>query len=75
MIGLAVALDVLGAYAVTKGKLEVGWVAYAPLSGATNAPAFGLPTWARLLVWLGLIILWVAASAWLLRSQPVDRGR
>lgn len=70
VIASALALEVAGAYIVTLGDLETGWVAYAPLSGATSISSLGLSPWLRLLVWLGLTAVWASGAVWLLRSPP-----
>jgi hypothetical protein len=72
--GLGAGLWFLGQWITTIGSTGIfGWVAYAPLSRATNPPEPVMAhAWVRLLVWLGLTIVWVAASMWLLRSQKRD---
>jgi cytochrome bd-type quinol oxidase subunit 1 len=76
IVALAVALYFAGSYVETLGRS--GWVAYAPLRDqATYAPlsAFpnvGLHPWVRLVVWLGLTIIWAACSLALLRSPSSD---
>lgn len=69
IIAWALVLDVVGTYIVTLGNLGTGWVAYAPLSGATSIPRLGLSPWLRLLVWLGLTAIWAVGSVWLLRNE------
>lgn len=48
-------------------KLNYGWVAYSPLSNRFDTT--GLHPWLRLLIWIVLIVLWVVASATLLKEQ------
>jgi heme/copper-type cytochrome/quinol oxidase subunit 1 len=69
VIGLAAALVFIGDY-VTSVSTATGWVGYAPLSSAPLLAPGGLPAWARLLVWLVLIGIWVAGSLLLMRSGP-----
>jgi hypothetical protein len=66
VVGLGVALWLIGRYVTTLGGL--GWVAYAPLSGAVGPTGLHLDALERLAVWLGLTIAWVVASALLLRT-------
>jgi hypothetical protein len=76
IIGLGVGLYVFGGWITTRGNAGAGygWVAYAPLSTtASPQPIGGLHPWVRLLIWLALILLWMIASLWLLRS-PSDAG-
>jgi hypothetical protein len=77
VVGLGVGLYALGGWITTRGTLGAsGWVAYAPLTNTLNSPdgISGLHPWVRLLIWLLLILVWVVASAFLLRSQPVHKG-
>jgi hypothetical protein len=68
IVGLAVALWFVGRYIVAGRSGSFGWVAYAPLSHATDGPNFGgMAPWAQLLVWLGLTAAWVLASVFILR--------
>jgi Zn-dependent protease with chaperone function len=76
VIGLAASLLIFGEWAMTWGTHSfTGWTGYAPLSGSIYAPAVGgLHLWARMLIWLALIAIWVVASAAVLRtSRPPDR--
>jgi hypothetical protein len=64
-----------GGWIRSRGGSDFGWVAYAPLSnslGPTDAIG-GLHPWARLIIWLALIAIWVSASVWLLRSPSDTR--
>jgi heme/copper-type cytochrome/quinol oxidase subunit 1 len=72
VIGFGAALYVFGTLLTTRGEIEFGWVAYAPLSNAVNTADFpgGLHSWARLLIWFALIVVWVGTSVVLLRSRP-----
>jgi hypothetical protein len=49
-----------------------GWTGYAPLSTPSVG---GLQPWARLLIWLGLIGIWVVASAALVQTPRRSGGR
>jgi hypothetical protein len=72
VIALAGALYFVGLFVTS---LETsGWVAYAPLSRVANAPfsgdnLSGLHPWVRLVVWLGLTVIWATCSVMLLRSS------
>ncbi len=75
MVGLGAGLYFLGSWLTTRDGGQLGWVAYAPLSGAVNTadlPRAGLQPWVRLLIWLALILLWVVAGVILLRSRPAQ---
>jgi len=74
VIGLGAALYALGQWLTSLGSnLPYGWVAYAPLSKQFGPD--GLHPWARLLIWLALIVIWVATSALLLRSGTTNESR
>ncbi len=71
VIGLAAALVVIAGFITTAGTVT-GWTGYAPLS-MSNQPFLvpgGLPPYARLLVWLVVVVIWVAGSLPLMRSRP-----
>lgn len=78
IITLAAALYFVGSYVETLGRS--GWVAYAPLrdqapyAPLSDLPHLGLHPWVRLILWLGLTILWAACSLALLRSPSSDDG-
>lgn len=67
MIGLGVGLFKFGRWVTLLGTpaLPRGWVAYAPLS---QAPAGGLYPWVRLVIWLGIILVWTVTAVVLLRG-------
>jgi len=67
VIGLGIALYFFGGWITTRDTVT-GWVAYAPLSNSVNFPGAGLPPWARLLIWLALILVWMVSSLALLRT-------
>jgi len=69
VIGLCVALTLVGEYAASEGTLT-GWVGYAPLSSSPILVPGGQPPWLRLVIWLVLVAVWVAGSLPLMRSQP-----
>jgi hypothetical protein len=71
IIGFGAGLYLFGSWLTSRGEVEFGWVAYAPLSNAVNTADFpgGLHPWARLLIWLALILIWVGTSVILLRSR------
>jgi heme/copper-type cytochrome/quinol oxidase subunit 1 len=71
IISLGLALGAAGSFIVNLGE-DGGWFAYAPLTEATYPPGIGLPSWARLVVWLVLITIWGLASVRLLRSPKRD---
>lgn len=68
VVGLAIALYWIGRWIIVGGS--TGWIAYAPLSGQTNPGLPFLPThiWAQLLIWLGLTLVWVVCSLFIMRS-------
>lgn len=72
VVGLGVGFGFLGQWATTQGQ-GFGWVAYAPLTNNTFVPG-GLHPWVRLLIWLGLVVVWMVASVALLRTTGKDEG-
>jgi heme/copper-type cytochrome/quinol oxidase subunit 1 len=73
VVAIGVAFGVLGNYLVNLGTgVNLGWFAYAPLSSAVHLPGTGLPTWLRLIIWLGLIGLWALISVGVLRESRGD---
>jgi hypothetical protein len=76
VVGLGAALYVFGMWAMTWGsQVSRVWIATSPLSGAFAAPdVSGLHLWARLLIWLALIGLWLGAALFVFRSTN-DSGR
>jgi heme/copper-type cytochrome/quinol oxidase subunit 1 len=68
VVGLAIALYWIGRWIIVGGS--TGWIAYAPLSGQANPGLPFLPThiWAQLLIWLGLTLVWVVCSLFIMRS-------
>ena len=71
VVALGLALGAVGTYLVNLGSF--GWYAYSPGMATVQAPGTGLPSWLRLIVWLGLIGLWALASIRILRSST-DRS-
>jgi heme/copper-type cytochrome/quinol oxidase subunit 1 len=74
VIGLGLALGVVGEWVTNWDNGSFGWVGYAPLSRATFGPDTGLHSWVRFLIWLVLAVLWTAISVWLLRSSEHQPG-
>ncbi len=69
VVALGVAFAVLGRYLMTIGQRgEYGWFAYTPLSSTGAPPRPGLHPWERVLIWLGLIVVWASASLLILRT-------
>jgi heme/copper-type cytochrome/quinol oxidase subunit 1 len=76
VIALAGVLYIVGSYVTSIGQ-RFGWVGYAPLSSQGYAPLTtgsfsGLHPWVRLVVWLGLTVIWAGCSVALLRSPSSD---
>lgn len=77
VIALGGVIYFLGFWLETIHKQAFGWVAYAPLSGATSALGRegGLTYDQSILVWIGLVVLWAVLSMVVLhtpkRSGPV----
>jgi len=71
---LGAGLGSFGLWLTTPGPFT-GWTGYAPLTSTAVYASVtgGLPSWARLLIWLGLIGIWALASLWLLRRRPGSR--
>ena len=75
VVGLGVMLWFCGAWLVSIGShAPFGWVAYAPLSGSVNVPTLGgLHPWVRLIIWLIVVVVWVATSlVMLMDSRQAD---
>lgn len=73
VVALAAALDVIALYLTTIGAgtpADFGWFGYAPLTNSSPLDSGGPPAWARLLIWLALIAVWVVGSLRLLKSRP-----
>jgi hypothetical protein len=73
VIALAGAFYFVGSYVTALG-LRSGWVGYAPLSSQAYAPLTSesfsdLHPWVRLVVWVGLTVIWAVSSVALLRSR------
>lgn len=77
IVGLGVALSLFGSWLIGHWGFggstnSFGWVGYAPLSHTISWPGRILHPWVRLVIWLALTMIWVAASAFLLRSRTTD---
>jgi hypothetical protein len=71
VIGLGAALFLIGDWVTAIGSRSLtGWTGYAPLQNTYVPFEGGLHPWARLIIWLAFIVLWVAVSIPLLRSSP-----
>ena len=74
VVALAAALYVLGRYIMTLGNAgsRLGCLRTANAGGTlTHWDArCGLHPWVRLVVWLGLTVIWAGCSVALLRSRP-----
>lgn len=66
VVGFALVLLVFGQWVTHVGGH--GLVGYRPML-FLRARGGGIPRWARLLIWLALVVAWAAGSVWLLR-QP-----
>ena len=67
--GFAFALYWLGRWIISAGSTN-GWIAYAPLNGPSPGTPFLLThLWAQLLIWLGLVIVWVVFSLLIFRER------
>ena len=69
--GLAAVLIVIAGF-LTAADTLIGWTGYAPLSVSSReflVPG-GLPAYARLLVWLAAVVMWVAGSLPLMAGRP-----
>jgi heme/copper-type cytochrome/quinol oxidase subunit 1 len=79
VIGLGVGLVFFGMWA-TGPRPPAGWTGYAPLSSSSayssslSITFTGLHPWVRLLIWLGLIVVWTAVSVVLLRSTDARKA-
>jgi heme/copper-type cytochrome/quinol oxidase subunit 1 len=74
VIGLGLGLTVFGQWVTTRGVRGFGWFAYSPLTQTPFIPHTGLDPWARMLVWIGLVLVWIVASALLLKGRAGEHG-
>ena len=78
LIGLGFGLMLLGEYLVSlDSPAHFGWFGYAPLTENFRIPgSSGLAAWQRLLIWLGLILVWSVVGVVLLKPRSVgaDEG-
>jgi heme/copper-type cytochrome/quinol oxidase subunit 1 len=71
IVGWGVLLWFVGSFVSSLGEPGVfGWVAYAPLSGASSvhAPGTYLTSLEDFFLWLALVVAWVAGAMFLLRT-------
>lgn len=74
VVALAFALAIVGLYVTTLGTPNhFGWFGYAPMMGITLIRSPDLTAFEQFLVWLGLIVVWAAASV-LLLQRPSERS-
>ena len=73
VVALAFALAIVGLYITTLGSPNnnFGWFGYAPMPGITVLRSPDLSPFEQFLVWLGLVVLWAAASVLILKPSPV----
>jgi heme/copper-type cytochrome/quinol oxidase subunit 1 len=71
VVALGVALEALGSFLGGVGA-AAGWVAYAPLSQATQIGPGGLHRWVRLFIWLVLTTVWAITSIAILRAPTSE---
>jgi hypothetical protein len=71
VVGLGLGMFELGQYLMSlDSPATFGWFGYAPLTQNAFVPAgSGLQTWQRLLIWLGLILVWSVAGVVILRPR------
>ena len=71
VVALGLALGVTGGFITELGSpgANFGWFGYAPLTRSVLTVGSTLSDWQQLLVWLGLITIWTAASLSLLRPR------
>jgi heme/copper-type cytochrome/quinol oxidase subunit 1 len=70
VIGIGLGLWLLGNYITSLGQpFASGWTGYAPLSKTPILPGQDFTPGEQLLIWLGLIALWVVASAFILKDR------
>lgn len=72
VVGLGIILLFLGSWLMSLGNHSpYGWVAYAPASGSVNfTTEGGLHPWVQFVLWLLLVLAWIAASLSLLSNAP-----
>jgi hypothetical protein len=71
IVGFGVLLWFVGSFVSSLGEPGVfGWVAYAPLSGASSvhAPGTYLTSLEDFFLWLAIVVVWVAGAMFLLRT-------
>ena len=74
VIALGAGLGLFGEWVTTRDS-ATGWVGYAPLSNATFTSAGALHPWVRLLILLGLTVVWMVSSVALLRTRNAPSGQ
>ena len=67
VVATGIAFVALGLYLTRLGSPRLGWYAYSPLTRGAWMPGTGLPAWLRLIIWLGLTVIWALASVVVLR--------
>jgi heme/copper-type cytochrome/quinol oxidase subunit 1 len=75
LVALAAALDVVGRYLISLGggtPADFGWFGYAPLTQANQVAGVGLASWVQLLIWLGVIAVWLVLALRILRPPRPD---
>jgi len=74
VIAAGLALYQFGTWCTTWGSRSfTGWVAYAPMSNSQFTPYVGgFHPWVRMMIWLFLIVLWLAFSLIVLEATPRD---
>lgn len=69
VVALAMVLMLVGLFLTSSMGPRTGWSGYAPLEAGPFGARDGLTSGANLLVWIGLVLGWLAGSLGVLRSK------
>ncbi len=74
VVAFAATLRLVGLFIESVGSTDGGWFGYAPNSRALYLERGGIGSFASILVWLGLVVVWALVSVWLLGAggSPED---
>jgi len=72
VVAIGIGIAFAGRYLVSLGSVS-NWYAYAPLANRFTPPGT-LPSWLRLIIWLGLTGIWASVSVVVLHSPRGSNG-
>jgi len=71
VIGWGLALAIFGRWVTTRGRHLPSVAPYRVNSLLVG----GLHPWVRLVIWLALVVAWVAGALWVLRTRPAAQDK